>query len=80
MSDKNKKVIHVKDLVIQADNVIFEPPRRPEPHKGPDRPPFDPFFGPRRRDEDESSERESGESRDRKDFDEENPRRRPFPW
>ncbi|MEN1967207.1 hypothetical protein WMZ97_03920 [Lentibacillus sp. N15] len=36
MSD-NKKVIHVKDLVIKADNVHLEP----EYH----RPRFDPFFG-----------------------------------
>ncbi|WP_373895710.1 hypothetical protein ACUL41_11875 [Virgibacillus natechei] len=38
MSDK-KQVIHVKDLVIKADNVYIEPPRRER------RDPF--FFGSR---------------------------------
>ncbi|TCT22393.1 hypothetical protein EDD68_10939 [Melghiribacillus thermohalophilus] len=77
MSDKNKKEIHVKDLVIKADNVIFEPPRRPEPPRHRERPPFDPFFGPRRREDEESSERREGDERD---FDDEDYRRRPFPW
>jgi len=41
MSDeKHKKVIHVKDLLIKADNVHIEQPRRPH---------WNPFlFGPRR--------------------------------
>ena len=37
MSSK-KQVIHVKDLIIKADNVIIEPPRRRREHR-------DPFFG-----------------------------------
>lgn len=32
---RKKQVIHVRDLVIKADNVIIEPPRRKR----------DPFFG-----------------------------------
>ncbi|MUK90560.1 hypothetical protein GMD78_19575 [Ornithinibacillus sp. L9] len=78
MSD-NKRVIRVKDLVIKADNVFVEPPRR-----------RDPFFGgfrDRRVDDDRlessslslessSSELVGGESdeQDRKDD------RRPFSW
>ncbi|UOQ43412.1 hypothetical protein MUN89_16005 [Halobacillus salinarum] len=49
MSEKHeqKRVIHVKDLVIKADNVVIEPQRH---HDNQDR--VDPFFGgPRRRNE-----------------------------
>ncbi|SHG30533.1 hypothetical protein [Ornithinibacillus halophilus] len=75
MSD-NKRIIKVKDLVIEAENVIIEPKRRPM---------RDPFFGgfdDRRRVDDigmessSSSSSRSGEllgDDDRKDDD-----RRPF--
>jgi hypothetical protein len=75
MSDK-KKEIHVRDLVIKAENVIFEPPK----HRR-----VDPFFGPRRFEEDvddvevkvdvdvDVNDDESSSSDDRK-------RRRPFSW
>lgn len=49
---EEKKVIHVKDLVIKADNVHFEPtttqqePVQPMPGAVPRRP-FDGFFGRR---------------------------------
>ncbi|MFD1360145.1 hypothetical protein [Lentibacillus salinarum] len=80
MSD-HKKVIHVKDLVIKADNVHIEP-RRPR---------RDPFFGPRpgwgmerygeSTDEasydNESSEKESS---DAKESSGERGERRRFPW
>lgn len=69
---RKKKVIHVKDLIIKADNVIIE--RRPGYR--------DPIFRmPRgediRREETESSEDVTSldESRD-----EDDDRRRPFSW
>ncbi|MFD1040697.1 hypothetical protein ACFQ3N_20255 [Virgibacillus byunsanensis] len=73
MSDK-KQVIHVKDLVIKADNVRIEPQRQRR----------DPFFGPRvmgERDEspespekrDDHDDRESSENKDDRD-------REPFSW
>ncbi|MRH43408.1 hypothetical protein GH741_12030 [Aquibacillus halophilus] len=43
MSEKKRKVIYVKDLVIKAENVRIEQPA-PQPRPRP----FDPFFGPRR--------------------------------
>jgi hypothetical protein len=68
---ENKKVIRVKDLVIEADNVIIETKRRP-----------DPFFGGFRRGGEEerlesSSSRESV-SGERDEGDEQD--RRPFSW
>ncbi|QTM98707.1 hypothetical protein ERJ70_04985 [Sediminibacillus dalangtanensis] len=54
MSEK-KKVIYVKDLVIKADNVTFEPPRQPRHH-------VDPFFGPRRMEAEEVGEKEQEEA------------------
>lgn len=70
MSDK--KVIHVKDLVIKADNVIIE---RQGHHR-------DPFFGgfPRREEKLEGRMESSHdiESDDRKDDDDD--RKRPFSW
>ncbi|GAB3789772.1 hypothetical protein [Virgibacillus kimchii] len=77
MSGK-KQVIHVKDLVIKADNVILDTPQRR-------RPPRHPLFGfpedrrEGRQEEDESSS--SGldlESRDEKGKDDDE--RRPFSW
>ncbi|ASF38831.1 MULTISPECIES: hypothetical protein [Halobacillus] len=58
MSEK-KKVIRVKDLVIEAENVFIEPQRK-EHHDRKDR--VDPFFGGRRRKDDVA-----GESKDRHD-------------
>ncbi|SEU02672.1 hypothetical protein SAMN05421676_1155 [Salinibacillus kushneri] len=79
MSDR-KKEIHVKDLVIKADNVVFEPSRRR---------PVDPFFGPARRPEESEGEsntevdvdvdvnvKEDDESQDH----EKERRRPPFSW
>ncbi|MGR9050813.1 hypothetical protein ACQ4XT_19430 [Halobacillus faecis] len=75
MSDK-KKVIHVKDLVIKADNVVIEP-QRDDRHDRDDR--VDPFFGgPRRRREEES--REESSSKNRRHDDESSDRRGGFRW
>ncbi|MEQ6388301.1 hypothetical protein RZN22_03115 [Bacillaceae bacterium S4-13-58] len=72
MSEK-KRVIKVKDLYVEAENVHFVQPER--------RRPVDPFFGRPRRVESPNQERESevkspsgeeGESSDE--------RRRPFSW
>ncbi|SFJ66392.1 hypothetical protein SAMN04487936_103242 [Halobacillus dabanensis] len=67
MSEK-KRVIHVKDLVIKADNVVIEPQRNDRrDHDRDDR--IDPFFGGprRRRDEEESSSKHrEDESSDRR--------------
>jgi len=66
---EQKKVIHVKDLVIKADNVRFEPSRRP----------VDPFFGPRRRREEgeENQETPKSENEQSEDEEEKSERRRP---
>ncbi len=84
MSEKRKKEIHVKDLVIKADNVLFESPEK-----------RDPFFGPRRHgrwDEDQKMEHEEKKhehleedederKEDQKDHhDDEHDRRPPFFW
>lgn len=68
VSDK-KQVIHVKDLVIKADNVYVERPRHGR---------RDPFFDPKEK-------RHNAESSDRKDHDKEESsehksERRPFSW
>ncbi|MCP8615604.1 hypothetical protein [Salirhabdus salicampi] len=71
MSDK-KREIHVKDLVIKADNVIFEPPLRRSPNP----------FSRRRQDEmveDSANHDESSSVLDAKD-DDEDPKRPPFSW
>jgi hypothetical protein len=73
MSEK-KKEIYVKDLVIKADNVFFEPPK---PRR------FDPFFGPRRRDvEDSEVKVEAAEDVENKEESSESAEkhRRPFSW
>jgi hypothetical protein len=72
MSEK-KRVIHVKDLVIKADNVVIEPQQN-DRHDREDR--VDPFFGgPRRREDVEES---SSRSKHRED---ESPDRRGgFRW
>ncbi|GIO25780.1 hypothetical protein [Ornithinibacillus bavariensis] len=65
---ENKKVIRVKDLVIEAENVIIETKRR-----------HDPFFGGFRREREEerlessiresvSVERDGDDERDRRPF------------
>lgn len=62
---ENKRIIRVKDLVIQADNIYIEPNR-----------PRDPFFGGLRREEEqlESSNHESeSQHHDERD-------RGPFSW
>ncbi|KGX92723.1 hypothetical protein N781_15540 [Pontibacillus halophilus JSM 076056 = DSM 19796] len=55
MSEKKKRVIHVDDLVIHAENVIIEP-RRQRPDDRPRR--MDPFFGNPRYQEAEAAEAE----------------------
>ena len=86
-----KKIIHVKDLVIKADNVYFEPQeeqRRPVERQRP----FDVFFGPRREEgpreqveatqeeqlEEETHEEEELEAEN--EHKEERDERRPFSW
>ncbi|WP_077357180.1 hypothetical protein [Virgibacillus halodenitrificans] len=76
MSEK-KQVIHVKDLVIKADNVYVEPTNQRRPRD------VYPFFGRPRWDERDEKEKESseerehyGESGDHSEHEEE--RRRPF--
>ncbi|KGX85431.1 hypothetical protein [Pontibacillus marinus] len=75
MSDR-KKVIKVDDLVIYADNVFVEPRRRPH-----NRPPFDPFFGPRgsRGQEEEEVKEETVEEVEEQD-EKEDDGRPPFSW
>jgi len=65
MSDKKKQVIHVKDLIIKADNVtIDQPERKPDPWFGPRRP--NPLFGPVKEQKEESSDRKNLESSEEK--------------
>ena len=89
-----KKIIHVKDLVIKADNVYFEPQQ--EQHRSFERQrPFDAFFGPRREeglrerveaveeetDKEEKYEEVEEEALESKDeHKEERDERRPFSW
>ncbi|SEQ44607.1 hypothetical protein SAMN05216232_2440 [Virgibacillus subterraneus] len=77
MSD-NRKVIHVKDLVIKADNVYFDRP---------DRRRRDPFFGGRQDDDERVEGLESSGHRHRDQNDEssssdssDNDNRGPFSW
>ncbi|MDC3413660.1 hypothetical protein NC797_13235 [Aquibacillus sp. 3ASR75-11] len=58
MSEKKKKVIHVKDLVIKADHVRIEPPRPLRPLGPYGRPGREPLS------EEESSEEIGEESPD----------------
>ncbi|KNE22040.1 hypothetical protein [Virgibacillus pantothenticus] len=81
MSERKKQVIHVKDLVIKADNVFIEPQRAPRPpHRR------DPFFSSRPIDKDENEEYEQEESFENEDLKEdddehrEDERRSPFSW
>ncbi|WP_106497950.1 hypothetical protein [Lentibacillus sp. Marseille-P4043] len=72
MSDK-KKVIHVKDLVIKADNVYVEPRH----HRR-----YDPFFGPGRQMEEQEDVESRSYDDDHHDNDDESGdnRRPPFSW
>ncbi|QHS21706.1 hypothetical protein GWK91_01495 [Virgibacillus sp. MSP4-1] len=79
MSDR-KREIHVKDLVIKADNVVFEPPRRRS---------ADPFFGPPRHQQEENDAESNTEVdvdvdvdvKQEDDSEDERERRRPpFSW
>ncbi|RFA37086.1 hypothetical protein CAI16_03165 [Virgibacillus dokdonensis] len=77
MSERKKQVIHVKDLVIKADNVFIEPQRPPRPpHRR------DPFSSRRRPfDENEKEDHEKEDSYDREDDEHrEDERRSPFSW
>lgn len=65
MSENNKRVIRVKDLVIQADNIYIEPNR-----------PRGPIFGGVRREE-ETLESSQYESEDKHHDDRD---RGPFSW
>ncbi|GAA0455184.1 hypothetical protein [Alkalibacillus silvisoli] len=70
MSD-SKKEIHVKDLIIKADNVHFEPPER-ESH---------PWFGPRMMDEEPREEMMEDEVKMKDDDQDDGEERRPpFFW
>ncbi|QHE51482.1 hypothetical protein [Pontibacillus sp. HMF3514] len=71
MSDR-KKVINVDNLVIYADNVTLEPRRRPH-----DRPPFDPFFGPRGQEVEEEQEEKVEEVEEQEEEEDDRP---PFSW
>ncbi|GAA5416617.1 hypothetical protein Pryu01_01655 [Paraliobacillus ryukyuensis] len=79
---ESKKVIHVKDLIIKADNVHFEP--TPTPHT--ERPrPFDAFFGGVRRPQPEPPHEERIEAEEEKheeqdDEEEGHQDKRPFSW
>ncbi|MBC5637256.1 hypothetical protein H8S33_10615 [Ornithinibacillus sp. BX22] len=70
MSENNRRVIRVKDLVIEAENVIIRPQR-----KG------DRFFGGFREDEgNERYESSSIDNRDHDELDDERKGRGPFSW
>ncbi|CQR47982.1 hypothetical protein BN1058_02319 [Paraliobacillus sp. PM-2] len=77
---ESKKVIHVKDLIIKADNVHFEPTQRTERPR-----PFDAFFGVRRPTDEqvesvEQEEKLEVEEMEEDDEQQEKPDRRPFSW
>jgi len=74
MSDK-KQVIHVKDLVIKADNVVFDTPQR-------HRPPRHPLFGFPGEKHEEKNETESSSSLDLESSDDKgkDDERKPFSW
>ncbi|MFB1050106.1 hypothetical protein [Paraliobacillus sp. JSM ZJ581] len=76
---ESKKVIHVKDLIIKADNVHFEPTQSSERPR-----PFDAFFGVRRpaTEHAESEEKLEVEEVEDETDEEEKPKseRRPFSW
>ncbi len=72
MSEK-KKVIYVKDLVIKADNVTFEPPRQ-------QRRQVDPFFGPRRMEEEVEEKEHVGADEEEHEKHHEEDERRGFSW
>lgn len=77
---ESKKVIHVKDLVIKAENVHFEQPPRPERGR-----PFDAFFGVRRPDTESAVEQNEKEadielSEEEQEQKEPNRENRPFSW
>ncbi|HLR09658.1 MAG TPA: hypothetical protein VK136_10480 [Bacillota bacterium] len=74
--EKNKKVIHVKDLTIKADNVYFEqPPPRPRPRWNP----F--FFGPPRMAKEEAEQKNGGyNDAHSSDSEKERQDRKPFSW
>ncbi|MCA1022476.1 hypothetical protein GLW04_01160 [Halobacillus litoralis] len=76
MSEK-KKVIHVKDLVIKADNVIIEPQHRGRHDRDESSDRVDPFFGRKRR---EAGADESSSSSKRRHDDESSDRRGGFRW
>jgi hypothetical protein len=68
MMSENRRVIRVKDLVIEAENVIIRPKRRP-----------DPIFGGYRRDEEDRLESSSSSESDNHE-DDNNRGRGPFSW
>ncbi|CDQ40625.1 MULTISPECIES: hypothetical protein [Virgibacillus] len=61
MSEGKKQVIHVKDLVIKADNVRIEPSRESRPQPRPPRHRRDPFLGRRPMNEEDREEHEDKE-------------------
>nr|WP_289039116.1 hypothetical protein [uncultured Allobacillus sp.] len=75
MSD-GKKEIHVKDLVIKADRVSFEPPERKDPFFGSGRPDL---WRPTDHNNELQEEHEAPDEHDDGEFDGEE-RRPPFFW
>jgi hypothetical protein len=69
MMSENRRVIRVKDLVIEAENVIIRPKGRP-----------DPIFGGFRRDEEDSLESSSSSSSESFSREDDNRGRGPFSW
>lgn len=79
MSER-KQVIHVKDLVIKADNVYVERGRRREHdhHQH-----LDPFFGSERNEEESERRESSNDHQHTQEFEsgeQDEERRRPFDW
>ncbi|MCD5324659.1 MULTISPECIES: hypothetical protein [Pontibacillus] len=83
MSEKRKKVIHVDEVIIKAENVVIEPqrPHRRDRHEGGN---FDPFFGPRRAQVEDVTEEEHVEVEEEveevHEEEEGEDRRPPFSW
>ncbi|QST00846.1 hypothetical protein IMZ31_04535 [Pontibacillus sp. ALD_SL1] len=84
MSEKRKKVIHVDEVIIKAENVVIEP-QRPHRRDRNDEDRFDPFFGPRRAQVESETEEEHVELEEEveevhEEGEEGEDRRPPFSW
>ncbi|MFC0015268.1 MULTISPECIES: hypothetical protein [Allobacillus] len=76
---EDKKEIHVKDLVIKADRVSFEPPERKDPFFGSGRPDLWRPTDHNKEEIEAEHENEASDEQDDGDFDSEE-RRPPFFW